>query len=66
MITCRRCGNKFESLSLHNPCGGGWSWSLYKCPNCGQEHAFAGYMGFVPESVKNDTEVVVIESYDIV
>jgi len=58
-MECVTCESEFNSLS--SSCGTGYSWTLHKCPNCGQLHAKAlGDTGYVPSQVKNDKKVICI------
>lgn len=58
-MDCRKCGGKINTLS--DSCGLGYSWSLYKCPHCGQLHAEKHEEnGWIPESVKNDANIICI------
>ena len=48
---CVKCGAQITQL---DNCGTGTSWSLYKCSNCGHNHA----VGSAPEAAKDDNTTV--------
>lgn len=53
-MKCRKCEKEFN-IALAS-CGTGYSWSLYKCPHCGQLHA----EGRIPDQVKKDKDIIFI------
>jgi len=52
-MKCRNCKEEFDSALAS--CGTGYSWSLYKCPHCGQYQAD----GYCPQQVLDDDTIIV-------
>jgi len=66
---CPRCSFRYPDdgqVYLWPLVGGGWSWSLYKCPECRCLFACEKPGGFVPLEVLIDPEIEVVEFKDLV
>ncbi len=51
-MKCSNCDKEFN-LAMSS-CGAGYSWSLFKCPYCGQLHAH----GMMPKEVEKDPSII--------
>lgn len=59
-MKCKKCDTEFNAVMAS--CGTGYSWNLYKCPNCEQLHAKALTFGFLPKEVLQDKKIVIIKN----
>jgi phage FluMu protein Com len=55
-MVCQKCNKEFGTLMAS--CGTGYSWSLFKCPNCDQLHATKNTNGFFSKEALKDKNVI--------
>ena len=58
-MKCKKCDSEFNAVMAS--CGTGYSWNLYKCPDCEQLYAKATTNGFLPKEVLQGKRVEVIK-----
>jgi len=61
-MECQKCRKNFNRALAS--CGTGWTWSLYKCPHCGQKYASGN---IIPKVVLEDESIIKLgEKWDYV
>lgn len=55
LFACSKCK---AAIYYFHDCGTGYSWSLYRCPDCHQLHAVANEGGFIPKEAFNSGDVI--------